>query len=224
MKIFKNSETTPNRNSNIYIVLIGLLISYFPSYIHRIFNLFGISIGPEGPPSVIIWNWLAVIGVLVYVIIVEKRTMKSILLTKPKLQDIKLAWYFWGIAMIWYWVINMIAPQPPSEGIDTIINLPIPVILGIVLTTAITEEILFRGYPIERMKELTGSQWIAVAISFTIFVFPHVQFMGFQWIIYHGIGTVLIYILYIWRRNLLACMFLHLLLNLPILIPALGLA
>ncbi len=224
MKNPKNSEAITNRNISLYLILIGLLISYFPSYINRILNLLGLRIELEGPPSVILWNWLAVLCVLVYVMMIEKRNMKSILLIKPKLQDIKLAWYFWGFAMFWYWAINMIAPQPASEGIDSIINLPIPVILGIVITTAITEEILFRGYPIERIKELTGSQWIAVAISFTIFIIPHVQFLGFQWLIYHGIGTVLIYILYVWRRNLFACMFLHLLLNLPILIPALGLA
>ena len=124
--------------------------------------------------------------------------------------------------MTWYWLVNLIVPQAPDSGTDTIINLPIPVILGIIFTTAITEEILFRGYPVERIQELTGRKWIAVAISFTIFVFPHVQFIGLQWIVYHGIGTVLMYVLYIWRKNLLACMFLHLLVNLPILIPAFG--
>jgi membrane protease YdiL (CAAX protease family) len=99
----------------------------------------------------------------------------------------------------------------------------LPVVIGIILTAAITEEILFRGYPIERIKELTGKAWLATAISFIIFVIPHVKFFGITWLLYHGIGTIMIYVLYLWRKNLYACMILHLLVNLPILLPAMGL-
>jgi membrane protease YdiL (CAAX protease family) len=100
----------------------------------------------------------------------------------------------------------------------------LPVIIAIILTAAVTEEILFRGYPIERLRELTGKAWIAVLASFIIFIIPHISFFGLEWLLYHGIGTVLIYVLYVWRKNLLACMLLHFLGNAPILIPALGLA
>ncbi len=124
--------------------------------------------------------------------------------------------------MVWYWVINMIFPQPQNTGIDILSSIPIPILIVLIFTVAITEEILFKAYPIERISDLLGNKWIAVVISFVIFVYPHIQFMGLSWLLYHGIGAILTYILYVWKKNLVACMLLHLLLDLPILIPALG--
>lgn len=51
----------------------------------------------------------------------------------------------------------------------------------------------------------------------------HLTFFGPSWLLYHASGTVMIYALYLRRRNLPACMLLHFLVNLPILLPASGL-
>ena len=112
----------------------------------------------------------------------------------------------------------MVAPQAQNEGLGTIINLPIPVIIGMIFTTAITEEILYRGYPIERLGELTGNKWIGVAFSLIVFLLPHINFFGVQWLLYHGVGTILTYVLYMWRRNLWACILMHFLGNAPLLL------
>ena len=53
----------------------------------------------------------------------------------------------------------------------------------------------------------------------TEFVAPHLTFFSLDWLLYQGIGTLAVYLLYLWRRNLPACMLLHLLSNAPILIP-----
>jgi membrane protease YdiL (CAAX protease family) len=100
----------------------------------------------------------------------------------------------------------------------------LPVIVALILTTATTEEILFRGYVIERLEELTGRLWLAVGFSFVVFVIPHIVFFGPLWLLTNGANVVLLYMLYVWRRNLIACMIMHLLGNSLLLIPALGLA
>jgi membrane protease YdiL (CAAX protease family) len=41
--------------------------------------------------------------------------------------------------------------------------------------------------------------------------------------LHQGVGVVLLYVLYVWRRNLWACMTMHFLGNAPILLPATGL-
>ncbi|TCL63357.1 CAAX prenyl protease-like protein [Hydrogenispora ethanolica] len=209
--------------SHRFVIVVGLSIAYLPGYIHKILNLFGTRFGPEGPPSVILWNWLSVLVLTLYIIVIERRGLASIRLARPTKKDLEWACIFWGIGMSWNWIMNMIAPQPHNEGLDTLINLPLPVIIALIITTAVTEEILFRGYSIERLRELTGKLWIAVSLSFMVFVFPHIQFFETQWLLYHGIGTVFIYILYVWRRNLWACILTHFLSNAPLLILAIGL-
>lgn len=41
---------------------------------------------------------------------------------------------------------------------------------------------------------------------------------------YDGANVVLLYVLYVWRRNLVVCMVMHLIGNSLLLVPALGLA
>lgn len=69
---------------------------------------------------------------------------------------------------------------------------------------------------------MTGRRWIAVALTLPFFVVPHLVFFGPTWLLYHASGTAAIYVLYPWRRNLVACMMLRAGANLPILIPTIA--
>ncbi len=217
------TESSVSSARSLLLVAVGLAIAYLPSYIIKIFNILNVQIGPDGPPAALIWNWLAVILLLAYILVIERRRLASILLTKPSEKDFEWALWFLGISTTTSWLIYTLFPQGENQGMSELLSYPIPLILGIIITAAITEEILFRGYVIERLREITGQAWLAIATSFIIFVLPHLTYFGIEWLWYHGIGTIMIYVLYVWRKNLYACMFLHLLGNLPILIPALGL-
>jgi beta-lactamase regulating signal transducer with metallopeptidase domain len=87
------------RNSRLWFTtLVGLAIAYSPSYIAPILRSLGLRWESQGPPSVILWNWLAV-GVLVtFIFFVEKRDLTSLRLTKPNRQDLEWAIFFWGLA------------------------------------------------------------------------------------------------------------------------------
>ncbi len=215
-------RTAPN---SLVFVAAGLLIAYSPSYIGPLLGWMGVNIGPSGPQSILLWNWLAVGTLVAYILFVERKRLASILLIRPKGKDIEWAFYFWGIGVGVSWLMLQLFPQSEtySSGVDAIITLPIVVVIGIIFTTAISEEILFKGYPIERLRELTGKLWVGVLVSFALFITPHLLFFGPEWLLYNGIATGLIYVLYVWRRNLYACILLHFLSNAPILIPALGL-
>lgn len=60
------------------------------------------------------------------------------------------------------------------------------VALGVV-TAAVTEEVLFRGYAIERLEALTGRRWLAGTISLVFFVSVHLA----AWSPAHTFGVVL---------------------------------
>ena len=89
---------------------------------------------------------------------------------------------------------------------------------------AITEEILYRGYPIERLRELTGNAWVGVAFSLIVFLASsHSIFWGAVASFTMVLAIILTYILYMWRRNLWACILMHFLEECaPAFLPALG--
>ncbi len=113
----------------------------------------------------------------------------------------------------------MIRPQTDNEGVETIASMPVLAVCALIVTTAVTEEILYRGYPIERLGELASRRWVGTIVSLVLFVPPHLTFFGWEWLLYQGFWTALLYVLYLWRRNLWVCILFHGLTNAPILIP-----
>ena len=114
---------------------------------------------------------------------------------------------------------------PPSDtGTITQVtsNFPWWVLLLSVFTAGITEEILFRGYALERLHEMTGNKWMSGLISLIFFVAVHAT----GWNAAHIVGVVLplgiiLTGLYFWQRNLLFVMIVHVVINLPLVFMAL---
>jgi len=71
------------------------------------------------------------------------------------------------------------------------------------------EELVFRGYLIERCEALTGSTVVAITASSFLFAFWHLPLWGVGGVIINGAWGILFALLYVWRRNLTACMFTH---------------
>lgn len=210
------------RRKSWLAMISGLAIAYSPHYINPLLRNAGVDWSfIQGPPSVLLWNWLAVGALGILILMVERQDFASIGLRRPTWRDLQWGAIFWGVSSLASTALQVAFPPPPSDGMAAILALPIPLLIAIILTTSITEEILFRGYPIERLRVLTGHLWVGVAISMALFALPHLLFFGPQWLLYQGVGLILFYILYVWRRSLAACMVMHLLGNSLLLIPAL---
>ncbi|HEY3800423.1 MAG TPA: CPBP family intramembrane glutamic endopeptidase [Caulobacteraceae bacterium] len=79
----------------------------------------------------------------------------------------------------------------------------------LVLRAAVTEEILYRAYPIERIVALTGSRWRAVLVSVLGFSLAHLEYWGpVQLLLVAPAGLVLA-LLYLWRRDIGCNMLAH---------------
>lgn len=204
------------------VVGVGLAIAYAPMWLPPLGRAAGLSPGVDGPASSIVWNALAVTALLAHVLVVERRPLASLGISRPRAKDLEWAMYLFGIAMTWQSVVLTLWPPPADDGTATLTAQPVAVVLALVVSAAVFEEILCRGYPIERLSELTGRRTIAFALTVPLFVAPHVAFFGLPWLWTAGAGTVAIYVLYAITRNLPACMLLHLGVNLPILIPTIG--
>lgn len=220
----KEANRKPERKDPLTLIVGLVLIHGLLWHLQVILRWLGLQFGPEGPPSVLIWNWLAVVGALGFIFLVERRSLESIGLLRPTVTDILWALVFWIAGFLVTSVVHSLYPPPPSPGLDVMLGLSIPVLLSVVVTASITEEVIYRGYMIERLRDLTGYIWGGAAVSFVLFLIPHVIFFGPMWILYHSYTTLLIYALYLWRRNLWICILLHLLSNMLIMLPALGIA
>ncbi len=119
---------------------------------------------------------------------------------------------------------NAVLPAPAEGGIEaTTATIPAGLLFFSVLTAAVTEEVFFRGYAIERLERLTGRTWIAGLISLFFFVIAHAG----GWNLTHILGVVLplgatLTVLYVWRRNLPFVMIAHFLVDFPLVLMALA--
>lgn len=99
--------------------------------------------------------------------------------------------------------------------------LPWPLMILAYLTGTITEEILYRGYALERLQRMTGNWWISGGITWALFVgfhiptYPMAHIVGFV-----APAAVVATLVYIWKRNLTYTVMIHGILNLPILLVA----
>lgn len=120
-------------------------------------------------------------------------------------------------------LVSKIFPPSNSGTVTQVVsNYSWWILLLSVLTAGITEEILFRGYSLERLHEITGNKWISGLISLIFFVVIHAT----GWNMAHIIGVVIplgiiLTGLYFWQRNLLFVMIVHVIIDLPLVFIAL---
>lgn len=81
----------------------------------------------------------------------------------------------------------------------------------IALTAGVTEELLFRGYAIERLSEISGSTTIGACAAYVIFVGLHAPFWGIGGTLQIGVWSLLVTWLYVRRRTLVPCIVMHVL-------------
>lgn len=201
------------RNHHRTLLIVGLLLNLFlalaplGAWGDRVFGKTHL-IGHE-----IFW-WCAVLLMLGYVAFVEHRRMSSIGFRRPGVLDLALAVVV-GVLMVAGIVViyNVIFPAlhlKMNTGVmGGIMATPFWYRFLLVTRAAVSEEILFRGYPIERLLELTKSRTVAAVLPWAAFTYAHLGGWGWAQLIVAGYGGVLLTVLYLWRRNLWANMLAH---------------
>lgn len=168
----------------------------------------GLPLGRE-----VFW-WAAVSAALLYIALVERRRFSSIGFRRPKLLDIVLAAIVGilmvaGIIIIYQVLFPLLHLRMNASQMKALMETPFWYRVLLVTRAAVAEELMFRGYPIERLNELTGSRVLAGIITWAAFTYAHLGSWGAAQLIVAGYGGVLLTILYLWRRNLWANMLAH---------------
>lgn len=158
-------------------------------------------------------KWMITFILLGIVLIWEREPLRSIGIRPMNRSD-----FFWALVgfLIGGAIISGTIPLLKSFGLGTteagvrrLGEFSFTLRILMVLTAAVTEEIQYRGYPIERLFRLTGNLPLSAAITYVVFVCLHISFWTLGGAIQIGLGALVLYALYLWRRNLPACMVMH---------------
>jgi len=100
--------------------------------------------------------------------------------------------------------------MPSSVSLQKLAAVPLELRVLLVLTAAICEEFLYRGFGIEELAFLTGKRWLAALLSLVLFTVSHAGLYGLSAaLIIPGLVGAVLTGLYLWRRNLPSCMLMH---------------
>ena len=156
--------------------------------------------------------------VVVWVTRVERLSLSSIGLHRPGWGT--LGWGLAAAVALLASVMLTFALIAPALGLKQnmaatagIVQVPLWLLLLTPIVAGVTEEILYRGYAIERLTFLTGRRWLGGLIAGAAFLLAHWSWGGLQMIVV-AFATVILTGLYLWRRDLACCMLAHVLTDL----------
>jgi membrane protease YdiL (CAAX protease family) len=105
-------------------------------------------------------------------------------------------------------------PSPSTPGFDILRDTPLWLGLLLAASAGVCEEFIFRSFLIEELGLLIRNRRLAAIIAILSFASIHDNNSGWSWeLIYPGSKGAVIAGLYLWRRNLPVCMFLHAILD-----------
>ncbi|MEP2667409.1 MAG: type II CAAX endopeptidase family protein [Cyclobacteriaceae bacterium] len=220
IEIQKRSMTLP--------VFIGLLISLFSLTFFAIFfrDWFGIS------PMVVLVRELLIfsfVGILVWIIYRwEQLTLQSISLHADSIKRSLFRSLLFFVLSALGIAACLLIMQPlgwtvGGNDAHAYKDVPLWIFFVVVLRAGIAEEVFYRGYAIERISAITGSKWVAAMVPLVIFSIGHFRQGPAGILISFVVGGILT-LTYLWKKDLLANMIAHFLIDfIPnILLPALG--
>jgi membrane protease YdiL (CAAX protease family) len=161
-------------------------------------------------------NWILASVVVLIVTFWEKRPLTSIGLRMPRAGELLPSF----AALVAFYLIaytgNLLGSLPNPRAFFALYALPWMLRLWL-LSIVVCEEIMFRGYFIERVEELTGSMWVAAISSSILFGLNHASGWGLGYVFVVAAEGADYATLYIWRRNLPVCMVVHFITDTPLL-------
>ncbi|MGH8132386.1 MAG: CPBP family intramembrane glutamic endopeptidase [Steroidobacteraceae bacterium] len=180
------------------VVVIGLLIALVLPFCHL--GDLGKAHSGLGP----LWGgealwWVLFAGLLLYVLLVERKPLSSIGLRVPGVMDTAFALVaaiaaVLGIGLIVAVVLPAMHLSMPQR-INSLFLAPFLFRVGLVTRAAFVEEVAFRGYGFERISELTASPLLAALVTFALFALAHLSGGGWAQVMIAAWGALVLTLL-----------------------------
>ncbi len=222
-----NDTASPTPRSTYAGLTISLLI---PALLITSFSKLFVDNKFLGNILLEIGMWSCTIAILLIVTKWEKLPLSSIGLKRPTAKSIGIGFgcYFaLAITVVIVRKIMMAAGIPYSihNFLTKILSFPSWWRVFIVLTAATVEEVLFRGYPIERLLPIVKSKTVAGLLPLLVFTFGHQFSQQPGNLIIVFITGAFLTVVYLWKRDLTINITLHFIVDflsvivLPLVIP-----
>jgi uncharacterized protein len=157
--------------------------------------------------------WSSALLLLIYIVRVERRPLRSIGLTWPTIRSLVFGVagamaMIAGMAVIYLVIFPAFGLSDATQNAAAE-NEPFGLLFLVVVRAAVHEELFYRGFAIERLAEITGLRWLAGLISVVAFTYAHLSYWGWAHLIVAGYGGVVLTVMYLWRRDLASNMIAH---------------
>jgi membrane protease YdiL (CAAX protease family) len=170
--------------------------------------------------SLFVWEWTVVAMLVVIVLHHERRPLSSMGWRPLHRRDLLWVAGAWGLSVAAMFLLPG-RDFVRQDAMQSIFALPVAFRIVLLLTASVTEEVIHRAYIVERIADLTDRAWVGGVVTCLVFAAGHIPFFGLRTVLFVQLpGAVVMTVLYVRRRNLKASILLHLLIDLPILLPA----
>jgi membrane protease YdiL (CAAX protease family) len=204
---------TPSASNRLsiatYVGLFVALVVPFLSYaVGRL--IFGVAQSDARIVLGLVMHWVTLAGLVAVIVFWERLPLASVGL-RP------IRWWTIPAGLLAGVAITLLSSALVSAlrfGSDAhyaayLQSLPFILRLALVVTAGIFEEVLYRGYAFERLTTIWRSQWTAAVVTVALFILAHLPVIGFAHLPAVAVVSVLVTLLYLWRRDLILNMVAH---------------
>ena len=200
------------------IALLFPIVPFRQPFLYLLVASAGVSWTMAGEWVGMVFQIATVVAIFFIVVEWEGRSLDSIGWRRPRLKDV-----VFGVAAfvaiqqttVMTWDLAMRVMPSVAADIQAVSvlygTLPLTVNLLASISSAVAEEVGFRGYALERLSEITGSTLLGAGIPYVVEVLCHAPMWGFHGMLLKAPPLLILVLLYLWRRSLPACIVAHLL-------------
>jgi membrane protease YdiL (CAAX protease family) len=207
------SETVPQfiRPQGLIYAAIGVLVALGWPFVWRLFS--GASgshlMSVRGDLRTIAVEWTVVAVLALVAFQLQRLSPAFFRLRRFNWRDILFTLAALVVALALSGIVSQKVSAPKFD-LRQLAAVPLAVRLALVVTAAVCEEFMYRGFAIEELGLLTGNRWLGALGSLVLFGLGHVGTYGFSsaLLIPASVGLV-ITLLYMFRNNLVLCMLVH---------------
>ena len=166
--------------------------------------------------------------ILGIVVAVERKPLSSVGLRRPTLSDVglglalfvavEIAGAVFRLLLLYFFPNSMV--NVANCQLSSFSRVPAGLGLFVAAAAGISEEIAARGFAIDRLRIVTGRLGLAAAVALALDLAEHIPYWGWRYAIEIAPMQLLFVLMYLWRKDIMACIIGHFLTDaLPFLTP-----
>ena len=192
--------------------LFGLLLAFSGPLLAYALGqwIYGAEQSPGRVASGLVIHWINFAAVIAVVLYAEKRPLSSIGFRPMRWWTFPL-----GVAAgVVFTLLTGLIVSAFKLGADAQLavylqSLPFITRVLLVVTAGVFEETLYRGYGIERLTSIFGNKWAAGVVTVALFTLAHAPAVGWSHLLPVCIVSIMVTLLYLWKRDLVVNMVAH---------------